>query len=343
MDAESLFPLEETSYYMDRINENSVVDLSVVIPVYNAMPLLERCLDSVFGQTTRYAVEVILVDDGSTDASVDYIRSRKEPNLVLHRQANAGPAAARNKGVELAQSRYCAYLDADDYWMDGYVEQTVAFLDAHADCVAVTVGQRHRTVSGETVAPYEWMQTAQEAFVVDDFYERWAGNQFVGTCSTTMRKNAVNQMDGQRTDLRVTEDWEFWLCLAACGRWGFIPNLLYVSDGTDLTTNRRQWLAKMERRWQNAPSVGEWERRVVARLPQPLPEGYLKARGRIARNLAYCQLLSGRESLARQEALAYGDYFTRDAIGRLMRLARRNALLWHGLCRFLRYREYHRF
>ena len=342
MGAEPLFPLEETSYYMGRINEKSVVDLSVIIPVYNAMPLLERCLDSVFGQTTRYAVEVILVDDGSTDTSVDYIRSRKEPNLVLHRQANAGPAAARNKGVELAQSRYCAYLDADDYWMDGYVEQTVTFLDVHADCVAVTVGQRHRTVSGETIAP-SCIGEFTAPVVLGDFFDFWAAYMHVCTGSVTIRRDAIQETGGQRQDLRITEDLEFWALLGSYGNWGLIPKIMFTSDGTDLASNRRQWLAKMERRWRNAPSVGEWEHRVVARLPQPLPEGYLKARGRIARNLVYCQLLSGRESLARQEALAYGDYFTRDAIGRLMRLARKNALLWYGLCRFLRYREYHRF
>lgn len=54
------------------------MDLSIIIPVYNAAPLLDRCLDSIFNQTTQYIYEVILVDDGSTDNSIDIIKARKE-------------------------------------------------------------------------------------------------------------------------------------------------------------------------------------------------------------------------------------------------------------------------
>lgn len=97
-------------------------------------------MDSIFHQTTQYSYEVILVDDGSTDNSVGVIEARKENNIVLYRQQNAGPAAARNRGVELAKGRYIAFIDADDYWNDGYIEQTIKFLDEHKECVAVSVG-----------------------------------------------------------------------------------------------------------------------------------------------------------------------------------------------------------
>ena len=60
------------------------MDISIVIPVYNAVPLLERCLDSIFNQTTLYSYEVILVDDGSTDNSVEVIKARPEKNIVLY-------------------------------------------------------------------------------------------------------------------------------------------------------------------------------------------------------------------------------------------------------------------
>ena len=66
------------------------IDLSIIIPVYNAVPLLERCLNSIFIQTTQYSYEVILVDDGSTDNSVEVIKARPERNIVLHQQSNAG-------------------------------------------------------------------------------------------------------------------------------------------------------------------------------------------------------------------------------------------------------------
>ena len=82
------------------------MDLSIIIPVYNKSKLINRCLDSIFHQSTQYSYEVILVDDGSTDDSVELIKRRKESNLVLYQQQNAGPSVARNKGVELSHGKY---------------------------------------------------------------------------------------------------------------------------------------------------------------------------------------------------------------------------------------------
>ena len=98
-----------------------MIDLSIIIPAYNGALLLNRCLDSIFNQNTQYSYEVILVDDGSTDNSVELIEARKEPNIILYQQQNAGPAMARNKGIELAQGRYIAFIDADDFWKQGYI------------------------------------------------------------------------------------------------------------------------------------------------------------------------------------------------------------------------------
>lgn len=113
------------------------MDISIIIPVYNKSKLINRCLDSIYNQTTDYSYEVVLVDDGSTDNSVELIKARTESNIILFEQQNAGPSAARNKGVELSHGKYCAYLDADDYWEDSFIEKTVSFLEEHKDCVAV--------------------------------------------------------------------------------------------------------------------------------------------------------------------------------------------------------------
>lgn len=78
------------------------MELSIIIPVYNASLLINRCLDSIFNQTTQYFYEVILVDDGSTDNSVEIIKAHDEENIILYQQQNAGSSMARNKGVELA-------------------------------------------------------------------------------------------------------------------------------------------------------------------------------------------------------------------------------------------------
>lgn len=320
-----------------------MIDLSIVIPIYNGALLLNRCLDSIFSQNTQYMYEVVLVDDGSTDNSVELIKARKEYNIVLFQQQNAGPAVARNKGVELSKGKYVAFMDADDFWDQGYIQKTVDFLNTHKECVAVSVTCKN-IASFAKSAYYNpsWMNESKKGkpFVLEDFMSYWATYCHVGTCSTTMRTELVRQSGGMRTDLRVTEDYEFWLYLSTFGKWGLIPEVLYVSDGGDVTQSQG-WINKMERRWKNAPSIDEWEKRIIKRLPE-ITISYQKARGRVSRNLTYCQLLSDRLSLSRQEALLYGKYFIKDSIGKLMNYAKYTSFTWWMLAKFLKYREYHR-
>lgn len=317
-----------------------MIDLSIIIPVYNAMPLLERCIDSIFAQRTQYSYEVILVDDGSTDNSAEVIMARMESNIVLLKQQNSGPSAARNKGVETAKGRYCAYLDADDYWEQGFIEKTVSFLERHNECAAVNVAQRHLTVSGAYEVPICYKEY-NKPFVLEDFFTFWASYMHVCTGSIVIRKNVVDAIGGMRVDLRITEDLEFWAMVSTYGRWGFIPEILFVSDGRDVI-HSQGWINKMIIRWNNAPAIADWEKRIITKLPSELPIGYLKARGRISRNLTYCQLLSGRLALSRQEALQHGKYFTKDFIGKLMNIAKYTSLTWWTLAKLLKYREYHR-
>lgn len=74
------------------------MDISIIIPVYNAVPLLERCLDSIFNQTTLYSYEVILVDDGSTDNSVEVIKARPEKILYCINNRMRGHQRLVTKG-----------------------------------------------------------------------------------------------------------------------------------------------------------------------------------------------------------------------------------------------------
>ena len=315
------------------------MNIAVLMSTYNGHSYLDEQLKSLAQQTVAEDVTVYIRDDGSTDDSVELIKARTEGNIILYEQQNAGPSVARNKGVELSHGKYCAYLDADDYWGDGFIEKTVSFLEEHDDCVAVNVAQRHLTLSGEHVAPVCYNEYSKP-FVLDDFFSFWATYMHVCTGSVVIRSEVIKQIGGMRTDLRITEDLEFWALVSTYGSWGFIPEILFVSDGMETITNQAEWLKKMQIRWNNAPSVTDWEKRIVKRANQT--EEYKKARGRIARNLVYCQLLSGRERLARREAKLYGQNFTNDAIGKLMNFARRIPLMWWLLCKFLKYREWHR-
>src|SRR6185312_7639068 len=93
--------------------------VSVVLPLYNKAPFITRALDSIAAQTYRN-FEAIIVDDGSTDGSGDIAASYPDPRFRVIRQTNAGPGAARNRGVDEAKGEVLAFLDADDEWLPGF-------------------------------------------------------------------------------------------------------------------------------------------------------------------------------------------------------------------------------
>src|SRR5579885_2717695 len=101
-------------------------DVCVIVVTFNALPWLERCLESVAG------VETIVVDHGSTDGSVELVRSCF-PGVRLVAQANRGMGAGNNLGMRIADSRYFFLLNSDAWVVGDAVARLVAFADAHPD------------------------------------------------------------------------------------------------------------------------------------------------------------------------------------------------------------------
>lgn len=109
--------------------------VSVIIPLYNKAPYVGRALDSVAAQTFR-DFELIVVDDGSTDGSGQLVADYADARVRLIRQPNAGPGAARNRGIAEAGGELLAFLDADDEWTPEFLSECVRTLDRHGAVIA---------------------------------------------------------------------------------------------------------------------------------------------------------------------------------------------------------------
>ena len=110
--------------------------ISIIVPVYQAEKYLDRCIKSVLNQTYKQ-IELILVDDGSTDGSAAICDgyAAKRDNVKVIRQSNAGVSSARNKGLDAACGDYVMFVDADDYIAPSLCEDLSAYIDENTDVI----------------------------------------------------------------------------------------------------------------------------------------------------------------------------------------------------------------
>ena len=111
--------------------------ISVIVPVYNVEPYLIECLESIINQTYR-DLEIILIDDGSTDKSGDICEeyAKKDDRIIVIHQSNQGSASAKNAGLRKASGEYLAFVDSDDFLQEDAYEFMVRQLEEyHADII----------------------------------------------------------------------------------------------------------------------------------------------------------------------------------------------------------------
>ncbi len=312
--------------------------ISVIIPTYNTGLLIERALASVLGQEEALDLEVLAVDDASTDDTVAVVKKMGDERIrVLRQSENRGPAAARNRGLREARGEFCAFLDGDDFWEPTFLAETVKFLQGHPEAVAVSVMQCHKLIGKEpSIVPQNTGVTAP--VVLEDFFDFWGRFNHVCTGSVLFRRETALAIGGQREELRICEDLEFWAMLATYGKWGFIPKVLFTSDG-GVVTQKQGWLEKNMRRWQSAPSFAEWRKRIYARKTEFCGEHLEFALGKISRNLCYCHIQCGKDALARAEARNNGAFFPKNRVNRLFLWMAVCPISWKLWCAFLRRRE----
>ena len=193
--------------------------MSVVIPTYNRAQLVREAVASVLAQTYR-PVEVIVIDDGSTDATDQVLAPHDWLRLV--RQEHTGmPGQARNAGARLARGAYLAFLDSDDLWLPQKLELQVAAATTGAEVVHHTRERWQR--AGRVVS-----QRAQ--------HHRWSGDLFadslrkcvIGPSTVLLRRTVFEAAGGFREDLQVAEDYELWLRLTARHRVGYLDRELVI-------------------------------------------------------------------------------------------------------------------
>jgi GT2 family glycosyltransferase len=192
--------------------------VSVVIPAHNAAAFLPATLASVMGQSYR-PMEVILIDDGSTDDTP--VVARACPGLLyLRTDTPRGPSHARNRGVGRAQGPYIAFLDADDLWPPDKLTQQVDFMEAHPEVGMLFGNARRFSSDGWTeVSLFDRFRLTPmrfgHPFLVRDAPMLFLETNPAPTGTVIVRKSALLAAGTFDESLHVCEDWDLWIRVAA--------------------------------------------------------------------------------------------------------------------------------
>ena len=193
------------------------MDVSVVIPTYNRREMVTEAVKSVLAQRDA-SIELIVVDDGSTDGTVEQLSEFDEIKLI--RTDRRGPAGARNRGVAVADAPLIAFLDSDDLWMPDKLHRQLSFMRAHPELALsqteeiwirngrrVNPGLRHRKRSGDIFV--ESLRTC-----------------LVSPSAVIMKTDLFRRLGGFDEDLEAAEDYDLWLRISIDHQIGLLDQPL---------------------------------------------------------------------------------------------------------------------
>ncbi len=200
-------------------------EVSVILPTYNRAGILEESIASVLGQTYG-DLELIVVDDGSTDGTAELIGGIRDPRLrYIRLDENGGGAAARNIGLENASGRYIAFQDSDDKWHREKLERQVQAIN---DCSPETgvVYSSYVRIAGSrrTRIPYEWVRKKD-----GELLRELLKINFIGLPAALVRKECFDRVGYFDEELPRLVDWDMWIRIAKHYRFAFIDEVLLTS------------------------------------------------------------------------------------------------------------------
>lgn len=312
--------------------------VSVIVPAYNVESSLAICIDSVLSQGMK-PTQVIVVNDGSIDTTSEVAMSYSNQIIYIEQQ-NRGQGAARNAGLKIATGRFIAFLDADDYWLPGFLKETTSFLLAHPEAVSVNTGYVIRNWGKEHWGPAGLMNSSEkgEGYLLENFFGTWAEHDHIRTGTVLIRRDVIENA-GPQLEIRISQDLEYWGYIATFGRWGFIPKPLWVGNSQSAAA-AYGWLAKYRTRRRLCPTVEQWQRRIVPRLRKEDQPGFRIVRARVALSFVHSKILAGACIEALAIVMKYGESFPAGQIANIIQLGARNgAFAWRIACFLLRFRE----
>lgn len=267
--------------------------VSVIITTFNSMRFFPETLASVLQQTCS-DIEVIVVDDGSSDGIADWIRSVEDSRLVFHSQFNQGVSSARNTGIRLARGEYIAFLDGDDVWEPTKLERQVKVLDLDDEVGLVhtwlALMDEESRLTGRVLRPYS----------DGEIWEEIVESNMIACSSVIVRQSCLEVTGTFDSTLVVAEDWDLWIRVAAAYRISVIK--------APLVHYRIHPSSKSKR----YPEMVDDFRKIIERAFQSAPYEFLPIRSRSYGRVNLC--IAWKCIQAKEPDFGKATFFCRQAL-----------------------------
>lgn len=226
-------------------------NISVVIPSYNNAAYLAAAVASVRAQAVTVR-EIIVIDDGSTDATASVIPTLGEVQYL--KQANAGPAAARNRGLALAQGDWIAFLDADDRWTPNHLLDQLQALERHPTLVLMAGDMAEVDITGQVITPSVLAKhrlldgfAALNGAPLPNAARALLKKNFIPTGTVLVKAAVIRAAGGFPPHIRWGEDLALWVRIATLGPITCLPtvHMLRLQHGANATGATHAMLASL--------------------------------------------------------------------------------------------------
>lgn len=213
--------------------------ISVVIPVYNRRETVRAAIQSVLSQTFD-DLELIVVDDGSTDETLTEVMSINDTRITVLQQSNNGPSSARNVGALHSKAPIVAFQDSDDIWLQNKLERQIECFSADST-VASYCGMIILTDSGKNDQDTRLLPASN--FPRGNILSQLLKSNFISTQTLLVRREALFDSGMFDVDLRALEDWELALRLSVIGEFEPVCDHLVLQrfSPNSLSHDEHQW------------------------------------------------------------------------------------------------------
>lgn len=185
--------------------------ISIIIPLYNKEQSIASTLQTVLKQTYQ-DFEIIIVNDGSTDHSVEEVKKVTDPRIRLIHQSNAGVSAARNRGIEEAKGEYIAFLDADDEWKSDYLKTQYELTQKYPECSVFACNYEYKDTQGKvTPTIIRKLPFKGEDGILSNYFEvTCCSNPPLWTSAVMVNKKALEAISVFPIGVTLGEDLITW-------------------------------------------------------------------------------------------------------------------------------------